>query len=89
MLLVIFQLFEKHDLDKTGELEWAEFWTVISELGLGLSEDEISQWHSYADVDQSGTIKWSEFEPMAEELVTKCVCTFSKYKILLTSSTEL
>jgi len=65
------QLFEKHDTDESGELEWSEFWSVLNEMGLELSDEEIAEWQQYADADQNGSVKWSEFEPMAEELIKK------------------
>jgi hypothetical protein len=54
------QLFEKHDVDNKGELGWDEFWQVLNELGLGMSDDEIGGWHAFADSDANGVIHWSE-----------------------------
>lgn len=65
------QLFQKHDVDCSGELSWAEFWNVLQELGLELSEKDILQWQEFADVDKDGSVKWSEFRPMAEQLITQ------------------
>jgi len=61
-------LFKKHDSDDSGELDWSEFWSVLTELGLEMTDDEIGKWQSYADADGNGSIIWSEFEPMAEEV---------------------
>ena len=38
------QMFEQFDTDKSGELEWEEFWTILSSLELGLSDEEIAEW---------------------------------------------
>jgi len=62
------QLFHQYDNDGTGELDWNEFWNVLSNLKLGLSDKDIAEWQSYADADKSGTVRWSEFEPMAGEV---------------------
>mmetsp|Transcript_68128 Transcript_68128/g.117051 ORF Transcript_68128/g.117051 Transcript_68128/m.117051 type:complete len:269 (+) Transcript_68128:93-899(+) len=64
-------LFKKHDSDDSGELDWPEFWSVLTELGLEMTDDEIGKWQSYADADGNGSIIWSEFEPMAEEIIAK------------------
>jgi Ca2+-binding EF-hand superfamily protein len=63
------QLFQKHDSDQSGELEWEEFWNVLNELGLELTDKDIEEWQAFADADQNGSVKWSEFEPMAEVLI--------------------
>lgn len=44
-------------MDQSGELDLNEFWNVITELGLGLSDDEINEWQTFADTDQSGTVR--------------------------------
>jgi hypothetical protein len=61
-------LFKKHDTDESGELDWPEFWAVVTELGLEMNDDEIGKWQTYADANGDGNVKWSEFEPMAEEV---------------------
>lgn len=65
------QLFQKHDADQSGELEWEEFWNVLSELGLELTDKDILNWQEFADVDKDGSVKWSEFRPMAEQLISQ------------------
>jgi len=75
MLRHMWQLFKQHDVNGSGELEWDEFWTVMTELGLEMSEEEMEQWHAFADKDTNGSIKWSEFEPMADELIAKYYTT--------------
>jgi Ca2+-binding EF-hand superfamily protein len=63
------QLFKIYDSDASGELEWAEFWRVLDDLDLGLTEEEIGQWQLFADADGSGTVKWCEFKPTAARLL--------------------
>ena len=71
-----FLLFAQvHDVNESGELEWGEFWAVMTELGLELTEAEITEWQQFADADENGSIKWSEFEPMADELINKFYTT--------------
>lgn len=54
------QLFAKHDSGGKGELSWDEFWLVLSEFGMEMSDGEIGEWHAFADSDANGVIHWSE-----------------------------
>ena len=49
------QLFDQFDTDKSGELEWGEFWNILASLELGLTDDEITEWQKvcYATVTLS------------------------------------
>ena len=49
-------LFEAHDKDQSGELEWGEFWAILTDLDLGLTDENIGEWQAFADADQSGTV---------------------------------
>lgn len=68
-------LFEKHDTDKSGELEWGEFWAALTELGLELKDEEIAAWQQHADTDQNGGVRWAEFEPMADLMIQQYYST--------------
>jgi Ca2+-binding EF-hand superfamily protein len=62
------QLFQQYDGDRTDCLDWNEFWNVLNDLKLGLTDNDIAEWQRYADADNSGTVRWGEFEPMAGEV---------------------
>jgi hypothetical protein len=62
-------LFRNHDADGSGELEWDEFWQVLSALNLDLGDDDMAAWQAFADADGSGTVRWSEFAALEGDLL--------------------
>jgi Ca2+-binding EF-hand superfamily protein len=61
-------LFHEYDVDNKGELDWQDFQSVLRDLGIGLTDEDIETWGDEREVTRTNVVKWSEFEPMAEEL---------------------
>ena len=73
MLNHLKQLFDKHDSDGSGELDWPEFWHLWSELNLGLTDEGIAAWQTCLDADGSGTVTWEEFEAVGVEMLQEAL----------------
>ena len=62
-------LFQAHDADGSGELEWDEFWQVLADLNLGLSDEDVGAWQAWADADGSGSVRWGAFKGLGDPLL--------------------
>ena len=73
MLNHLKQLFDKHDSDGSGELDWPEFWHLWADLNLGLTDEGIASWQMRLDADGSGTVTWEEFEAVGAEMLKEAL----------------
>ena len=52
-------------------LSWEEFWRLMKELDLGLSDIEIGELRQAADTNADGVIEWEELIKVVEPLIAK------------------
>lgn len=65
--------FIKHDFDRSGALDSVEFWTMMSNLNLGLSAKDIEEMKQRNDWDKDGFVS---FEEASHELIDTIMATF-------------
>ena len=68
--------FLKYDSDNNGTLSTEEFWKLMKELQLGLSDEDIEWFHSVTDVDSDGTVKLDEFIAAAPNYFMQLASTY-------------
>ena len=61
-------IFNRHDVDRSGEIEMAEVVAILAENGLEFDEEELGGVFHRFDVDKSGTLDFSEFVEMMADL---------------------
>eukprot|EP01084_Bolivina_argentea_P317606 550687_1 len=62
------QVFDKIDLDNSGELDEDEFNKATMVCSMGISDNQISDMFKSIDADQNGTISFTEFSNAIQKL---------------------
>lgn len=68
--------FLKHDSDNNGTLSTEEFWKLMKELQLGLSDADIEWLHSVTDADADNSVKLDEFIAAAPNYFMQLASTY-------------
>jgi Ca2+-binding EF-hand superfamily protein len=76
--MVMRMIFNRHDIDGSGEIEMHEVESILAENGLTFDQEELESVFARFDVDNSGTLDFSEFvEMMADLKVFKIIVLLS------------
>ena len=63
--------FQLYDHDRSGSLDTAEFWELISNLNLGFTGHEIEGMQAWCDWDNDGTVSYAEsVNELADHVLT-------------------
>jgi hypothetical protein len=65
----LYEMFELADKDKSGKLDYQEFYDAFRTLSYGLSENDIKTLIALADENDDGLIDWEEFIPVGIESI--------------------
>lgn len=68
---VVSQIFERIDVDGSGNLSKSEFLDALTSMELGLTRREVNAIMFQIDQDQDGNISYREFVPFAFDLLHK------------------
>lgn len=66
--MVMRMIFNRHDIDGSGEIEMHEVESILAENGLTFDQEELESVFARFDVDKSGTLDFSEFVEMMADL---------------------
>merc|ERR1712100_836617 len=58
----VYHSFKHYDTDRSGEIDFSEFFLLINGLGIKLEKHEVADALSRLDKDNSGTVSYEEFQ---------------------------
>ena len=75
----LFEMFQTADKDKSGKLDYQEFYDAFKTLSYGLGDSDIKTLIALADENNDGFIEWEEFIPIGIDSIKTF---FARNKVL-------